>query len=341
MVPLFVSTVKGSSADVQLLVRTDKTTYETGELIQIYVLLLNNGPADVTLRFASACQVGFIVDDTDGNSVFNQSLPAADCFSPFNNSTNYVTVQSGQTFSFAFVWNQNSISGSLVPNSRSYMIKPFFPTLEFLPLPTTVINITSETETPIDASIDAFSRFYQSSPTFLSIIFLVAPGGIMGQRYRSILRREKWRLLVPTIAIFTGFFALYTAIISPQFFHKGYLRYPIPSLLQDLTVVSLSFMGLSILVLVLSRFHIWPRVLWATSTSALGIGYFLAVSNLSILAMEWQTFLEYNWGTSLLNGLIGYILAPLTFWLGIQIFVPRFSITPPPRGTEISQSMNP
>ncbi len=40
------------------------------------------------------------------------------------------------------------------------------------------------------------------------------------------------------------------------------------------------------------------------------VGFFLAFSKLSIMGMEWRTFLEYDWGLSLLNTFVGIVLCP-------------------------------
>ncbi len=40
------------------------------------------------------------------------------------------------------------------------------------------------------------------------------------------------------------------------------------------------------------------------------VGFFLAFSMLSIMGMEWRTFLEYDWGLSLLNTFVGIVLCP-------------------------------
>ena len=51
LVVAWVPFANASLSDVRLMIRTDKTTYETGELVQIFVLLWNGGSTDVTLHF--------------------------------------------------------------------------------------------------------------------------------------------------------------------------------------------------------------------------------------------------------------------------------------------------
>lgn len=316
------SPVNAAPANVQLMIRTDKTTYESRELVQVFLLLWNGGSSAVTVQLAPGCLEGFVVEDLNGTNLYNQTLPVSECSPPFSNPTNYLTLYSGQTYSFADVWNQTDSTGKQVPTDRSYLIKGLLPTVGNLTEPITIVNITSEAETPVDASIDTFTRFYQDTPVSLALpIFVILVGFYSSRKFQKMKTgRESWFIL-PIIATTVAALLLYETISFPEYFQGGYLRYPFSQLLQTLTVVSMALVGPALLISLINiEFNPLPRISLVVATNATLVSILLAASNLNILSMEWRTFLEYDWGASLLNSLVGYFLGPLSLGLAIRAY---------------------
>ena len=99
---------------------TDRSAYQSGEPVGIWVLLKAGGNAPTTVLW-DGCEVSFTVAD-EGRKVIGPSPFTLACWGLSGKAP--IVLQPGQDLGAHFTWNQDTTSGSPVAPGHAYEIRP-------------------------------------------------------------------------------------------------------------------------------------------------------------------------------------------------------------------------
>ncbi len=107
------------AAPLDVAVRTDKAVYAPREPVKIEVAVANLDPTgELTFLFGTPCKVTFRIEDLNGETVYLDLSHHACAISDTR-----LTLRPGQIASYAFIWDQTSDTGELVPPQGNYVIR--------------------------------------------------------------------------------------------------------------------------------------------------------------------------------------------------------------------------
>lgn len=195
-----VRPISASLLDLQVTVEAEKTDYVPGEAVNVTILLSNTGRETVTLNFPTDCQASFIVQDSNGLTVYDHR-PHQTCY-PMPT----IVLLPGQTYPFVETWTQVDESGQQVIVPQTFTI--FGMILSEEPIPAGSVDISVKVVTSdLQATSLTFSRNFAYSQVISRSISAEATITNQGEAVETVtvsLRADKALQTTQTLTIGPG-----------------------------------------------------------------------------------------------------------------------------------------
>jgi len=322
---LFVPVVvrgQGGTPVFQTGLATEKSSYKLGETVHVLLILYNPTSQRIAVHFSGGCWFSFIVRDSSGMLVYNQTMPACDpTINGLENVTDVMTVDAGGGRWFGMSWDQLDPSGRHVPVPGDYVLSWSFKSPDqSIPEASNGITLTSQVESPLDAFWPTLLRFFELFAPYLWIGF-VATTIPWSKAMKDVKRASRLKLAMPAVISTIATFAILFAFYSSQLVCLAIQCPGTISLLNSLNlylfVTPIIWAAIFLVGREVSQKRIWiPLVAFESSTA---VAVVLAFSILQAMEQLARDTFYYNW-TIVAPSLALYIATVPASWLFYRTF---------------------